>query len=510
MRQTGQASALLGTKLAAGAGGASEGLYVEWNWDGEALTVHNDRYGIYPLYWFQQDGDFGLSPSIPTLIALGAPRDWDDDALAVLLRYESCLGEDTPFRAIRALPPGASLIWRAGQVTLTRVRPPVPKPFDGSRDEAIDRFIELFRAAIRRRPPPESGFGVPLSGGRDSRHILLELLETGWRPTHCVSTRYHPPRPDNDARIAAQLAALADIEHATLEQPRSQLGVLQRHYRLTNYCSTMPAFFLWAVSDYLHGRTQTVYDGLAGDALSAGQHLTPERLRLYEAGRFEDLAELHLKSPGEGTLRTALAPSFYRRWSRDRAIAHLARELQRHAGAPNPIGAFTLFNRTRRNTALQPCRIFNRFPRVYCPYLDHALYDFLASLSARMLLDRAFHTDTIRRAYPRFAACPFGEYDEAPLHRDAHYRRFLREVTAVVLTHPRSNLLHQTAILPRLARCAVDRGYRSSINWIGQRAVYLLGLEALADSDRHVRLRPPVEAMNATVSESSAPLPRGD
>lgn len=482
VHQTGQADAQLGTKLAAGAGGAPEGLYVEWNWDGETLTVRNDRYGIYPLYWFRHGGDFGLSPSIPTLIALGAPRDWDDDALAVLLRYESCLAEDTPFRAIRALPPGATLTWRAGHVALSNARPPVPKPFDGSRDEAIDRFIELFRAAIRRRPPPESGFAVPLSAGRDSRHILLEMLHAGWRPTHCVSTRYHPPRPDNDARLAVQLAASAGIGHVVLDQPVSQLGVLQRHYRLTNYCSTMPSFFLWAVSDYLHGKTQAIYDGLAGDTLSAGQHLTPERLALYESGRFEDLAVLHLKPPLEGTLRTALAPAFYRRWSRDRAISHFARELPHYAEAPNPVGAFTLFNRTRRNTALQPCRIFNRFPYVYCPYLDHALYDFLASLPARILLDHAFHTDTIRRAYPRYAALPFGEHDEAPLHDNTHYLRFLREVSGVVLTHPRSRLLRQSAILPRLVRCFADRDYRNSINWIGQRVMYLRGLEALADS----------------------------
>lgn len=482
MHQTGRAGAQLGTKLAAGAGGTPEGLYAEWNWNGETLTVRNDRYGIYPLYWFQRDGAFGLSPSIPALIALGAPREWDDDALAVLLRYESCLGEDTPFRAIRALPPGATLTWRAGHLTLGSVRPPVPKPFDGSRSEAIEQFIEMFRAAIRRRPPPGSDFSVPLSAGRDSRHILLELMQAGWRPAHCVSTRYHPPRPDNDARIAARLAAAAGIGHVVLDQPRSQLAVLQRHYRLTNYCSTMPSFFLWTVSDYLYGKTQTVYDGLAGDTLSAGQHLTPERIALYEAGRFEDLAALHLNPQREGTLRTALAPPFYRRWSRDRAIARFSRELQHHAESPNPVGAFTLFNRTRRNTALQPCRIFNRFESVYCPYLDHALYDFLASLPAGMLLDHRFHTDTIQYAYPLYAGQPFGEHNEAPAHLNAHYLRFLREVSAAVLTHPRSRLLNANAVLPRLLRCAADRGYRNSINWIGQRVAHLLGLEALANS----------------------------
>jgi len=482
VRQTERASALLGVKLPVGASGNPEGLYAEWNWHGGTLTVRNDRYGIYPLYWFQHGGDFGLSPSIPALIAQGAPRDWDDDALAVLLRYESCLGEDTPFRAIRALPPGATLVWQAGRVTLTSVRPSVPKPFDGNRDEAIDRFIELFRAAIRRRPAPDTGFAVPLSAGRDSRHILLALLEERRRPTHCVSARYHPPRPDNDARIAARLAAVAGIEHVTLDQPRSQMKVLRRHYHQTNYCTTMPSFFLWAVSDYLYGRTQTIYDGLAGDVLSAGHCLTPERLALHEAECFEELAALHLGPQWDGMLSATVAPVFCRRWSRDRAIAHVARGLQRHTGAPNPVGTFALFNRTRRNTALQPCRIFNRFPRVYCPYLDHAVYDFLVSLPASMLLDHAFHTDAIRHAYPPYAAHPFTEHDESPRHDYTHYRRFLREVSGEVLAHPRSSLLRHGMILPRLARCAIDRGYSRNIDWIGQHVAYLLGLEALTNS----------------------------
>jgi len=55
-------------------------------------------------------------------------------------------------------------------------------------------------------------------------------------------------------------------------------------------------------------------------------------------------------------------------------------------------------------------------------------------------------------------------------------------VSGQVLAHPRSRLLRHSTVLPRLARCAVDRDYRSSVDWIGQRAVYLLGLEALADS----------------------------
>ena len=145
-----------------------DGIYAEWQWDGAELVVRNDRYGVSPLFFAVQRDSVAVSPSIATLLAAGAPADLDEAALAVFLRLGFFVGDDTPFRHIRAVPPGAVFhwsdgrLWAAGDYT-------IPRPVDLSRDQALDGFVTLFHEAMARRLPADERAVVPLSGGRDSR-----------------------------------------------------------------------------------------------------------------------------------------------------------------------------------------------------------------------------------------------------------------------------------------------------------------------------------------------------
>jgi hypothetical protein len=121
------------------------------------------------------------------------------------------------------------------------------------------------------------------------------------------------------------------------------------------------------MADFISGRWRTVYEGVAGDTLSTGVFVTRERQQLFDAGRFEELAEKFLAP--EGHLPTMLSRERYRRSSRAAARERVARELARHSDAPNPIGSFVFWNRTRRATSLAPLSILNTGARVYCPYL---------------------------------------------------------------------------------------------------------------------------------------------
>src|SRR6185503_4847645 len=122
------------------------------------------------------------------------------------------LGDDTPFRSIRTLPAGGTLIWEDGEVSLSGGYRFVP-PQRLSRDAAIDGFVELFREAMRRRPPAGDEVVVPLSGGRDSRHILFELCESGRRPTYTVTIPRYPPRASEDERLAPLIARELGVRH---------------------------------------------------------------------------------------------------------------------------------------------------------------------------------------------------------------------------------------------------------------------------------------------------------
>lgn len=460
-----------------------QGIFAEWRWDGTSLHVRNDRYGFQPLYYWISETGVALSTSIDRLVAVGAPAELDHTAIAVLLRLGFMVGEDTPYRHIRALPPGARLTWQAGEVRMTHELPSPPLR-QISRADAVERHIELFRAAVRRRAELPGTLALPLSGGQDSRHILLELVDCGRPPAFCVTARYHPPRATPDAETASELAAFLGIPHEVVEQPPSFVQTLLRHQRVTGFCTLTPSFFMMAVADLLATRADVVFDGIGGDVLSAGLFLDVERVQLFRAGRLTELADRLLSGFNGGggynevTLERAFGPRRLQRFSRSSAVERVTAELARHAGTANPMTSFAFFNRTRRDIALIPFAMLSPVVAVQCPYLDADFYDFMASLPAEMLLDRTFHAECIARAFPRVACIPYAPWRNASAAAGAeHYRRLARELSWHCAGGLRPRALRMSFTAPRLLRCLADRRYAPASAWMAPLLVYLSRVE---------------------------------
>ena len=63
-----------------------------------------------------------------------------------------------------------------------------------------------------------------------------------------------------------------------------------------------------------------------------------------------------------------LTPAGYQRFGFDLAVASVASELAQHAAAPNPVGSFFFWNRTRREIALSPYAMVNGVRRSTHPF----------------------------------------------------------------------------------------------------------------------------------------------
>src|SRR5215470_12772108 len=107
---------------------------------------------MFAVFYFSMASEFCISPSLYKLLAEGAPSDLDWTALAVFLRIGFYIGEDTPFKAIRCLPPHAQLVWEDGQFHVVGGYHFVA-PQKMSRASAIEGYVALFRAAMERRMP---------------------------------------------------------------------------------------------------------------------------------------------------------------------------------------------------------------------------------------------------------------------------------------------------------------------------------------------------------------------
>ncbi|MEU5085248.1 asparagine synthase-related protein [Streptomyces sp. NPDC021356] len=458
-----------------------EGVFAAWSWDGERLRARNDRYGMHPLYYRADGARLALSPDPLALLGPGESAALDHDALAVFVRLGFFLGEDTPFAAVRALPPAATLTWSRAGLRLRSAAPAPAGPAAMSRAEAVDGFVDLFRAAVARRLPHRP-YALPLSGGRDSRHILLELCRQGAAPRLCVSGAKFPPDPGADAEVAAALAARLGLAHRTLPRPRSQFRA-ELAANPAQGMGTLDGAWTLPLQAWLRRHGGLSYDGLGGGELAQNPSIDLIRRTPYDPAALPRLADRLLTAGRTGAhVEHLLGPRTARLWSRERARDRLVTELARHAPAALPLGSFFFHNRTRRSIALAPFALGGDRLVVHTPYLDHALVDHLSSVPSRHLLDGTLHDEALRRAYPAHAhlgfaaAVPQRHGAVLVAHRLAYLVRLLTHAACAEPHWWRGG----DRVLPRLLAAGRGPGAARRVSRLQPLALYLLQLESLA------------------------------
>jgi hypothetical protein len=456
------------------AGRASgDGVFAEWHWVDGRLSIARDRYGVQPLFWSTTPTSVHISPSIGALLEAGVPAELDDAAMAVFLRVGFFVGDDTPFAAIRALPPASTITWTNGDVAIAGLwHYPPAAAID--RPTAVRHFGDAFTAAVERCARQASApTAVLLSGGHDSRHILLAMREIGRLPDRSVTVLPYPPAGADEVAIARQVAAAAGVRHVLLPQRKRRIDAECEKNALTHYCADEHVQFL-PLRDYFGRHRCEVFDGLAGDVLSQSQRLDPDLHADFVEGRFEDAADRILGSPvrHETALARLLTPAASARFTRELAVARVAAEAERHGGAPNPIAGFFFFSRMRREVALAPFALLDVCD-VSTPFLDSGLADFLLSLPFALVADRTLHTETLHRRYPTLAHLPFdrkrpGRDDGWQVRRDA------AALLAVALT-TRSAIVDTRGVAARAARAMATGASRHL--WFVPRIMHAVELE---------------------------------
>lgn len=474
---------LLGYKLDTGKE-KQDGIFAEWSWDGSKLVVHNDRYGFRPLYYCYHNQELYLSPSIKIMFALGAPHDFDYEALSVFLRLGFFVGDDTPFKHIKILPPDADFRYEDEKLMVSG-NYAFRKPIKISEDDAIDQYIALFRQSMKRRLSTHP-FMMSLSGGRDSRHILFELNHLNCLPEYAVTLRPYPPYYDEDIRIANMLCQALGVKHMTLEHKNSFFTDELRALEATNYCSDEHAWFM-VLADYFKGRTSVAYDGIAGDVFSAGDFLRQDVFDLYREGKYSELCKELLNCwnwmrPQEGAYAWMLNENVFKRISLEAAHSRIIHELKQHACGHNPLTSFYFWNRTRRKIALMSYAVNAGVDTVYSPFLDYDLYDFLAALPYDLIKDHTFHTKTIQRAYPQYTHLPYENNDSRKISVFEHQRRYVQEMSRHFLKSffNYHSLLKSKYLAPRMVVALLNKDYCGSMEWLKPTIItYLMQLEKL-------------------------------
>lgn len=399
-----------GHKINLGPGRLVDGIWSEWKWDGSRLTIRNDRYGFDPLYYWHDpasgDGAIAVSPNMIQLIAEGHTSELDYGALGAFMRSGVMWGDDTPWVKYKALPANATIVWEGGKLSVSG-GPTVPKANPLGREQAIDAYIDLFRQAIKRRPSTGNTV-IPISGGRDSRHIYAELWHQKMPMKQAFTWGPYKSYPWDEVQTAARLSAKFGVPHEVVKPAPGD--TFQQYEVLKNTITSMCAddhFFFIRINRYFRERGfDCTYDGNTGDIISSGTFSTRERHAAIMERRWHDLITgtiFKQWSPGEESLRWVWGEDLYKRMSAEAAEARIVEAMLPVVDSPMPYAMTTIWNRTRRKIAVSPYAVYADIPLVYSPYADHDLFDMLCSQPAEYYWDKKFHDETIAKSYPIIA-----------------------------------------------------------------------------------------------------------
>ena len=373
-----------------------------WQWDGQTLRIKNCRYGIVPCYYLATKNEFIASLTVNDIIEAGYHLTIDEVALSTVLCFGSLIGNCTVFQEIRRLPPQSNLTWTKTGVTLVKRPITFPTPIKIGRQEALHTFNELFANAVEKTPIPDD-FALPLTGGRDSRHILFELIRQERIPKLCISSR--DSTGDEDSKIARVICKRLDVPCRTTPFKMRRLAETQMKNRDTSFTLPGQHQVVWSLTDYLLDANLPIFDGIGGDVWIQGQWLTDKRYGLFSTGQVSKLRQEFIGS--RSWYYHYLGKRARSRISPDLAMGQIQRAIEDFASAANPISALAFWNYTRSGVSSYTYGLLAGKIDVFAPYLEPEIHDFMSSLPPSITLDGKFHTDAINQAFPNLTDIPY-------------------------------------------------------------------------------------------------------
>jgi len=181
-----------------------------WNSRARTLFLSRDRLGVRPLFYTQCGNEFLFASEIKALFAHpGVSREIDPLGLDDVFTFWTTLAPRTIFRGVRELPPGHSLTWRDGEISVERHWQPTFEPqADTDADVACERLLDLLTGATRLRLRSDVPVGAYLSGGLDSAVVTALAMRIAGAPMRTFSIAFTDAEFDESTHQRQVVGAL--------------------------------------------------------------------------------------------------------------------------------------------------------------------------------------------------------------------------------------------------------------------------------------------------------------
>jgi asparagine synthase (glutamine-hydrolysing) len=252
------------------------GMFAFAIWDVRRQELHlaRDPFGVKPLFYTQQGGEFLFASEIKSLLQHPAVRRRPNlQALHDFLTFDYIPGEQTAFEGILEVPPAHRLtVNSAGELKLHRFFDLSFNEDDSlSEKEIVERAGQLMDQAVRRQLVADVPVGVLLSGGLDSSTMVALMSRHRTEPIRTYSVGFEDPS-FNELPYAGIIARQYNtIHHEVVVTPQMVRDLFPKYLAYIDepYAdgSAIPTYY---VCELAKDEVVVVLSGEGGDEAFAG------------------------------------------------------------------------------------------------------------------------------------------------------------------------------------------------------------------------------------------------
>jgi asparagine synthase (glutamine-hydrolysing) len=199
-----------------------------WDLRQKKLLLARDRFGIKPLYYWQDRGDLYFGSELKCLLSVDRHEtQMDLQSVSEFFTFKYVPGPRTIYRGIAELPPGHTGVWRNGEFTTRRYwqlkfSPDHSKSVDYYREGLLHHLEEAVRLHLISEVP----LGSFLSGGIDSSAVVALMAKICPGNVKTFTVGFGEGQPGADERPYARTVAQmfkTDHSECLYENPQQQV-----------------------------------------------------------------------------------------------------------------------------------------------------------------------------------------------------------------------------------------------------------------------------------------------
>jgi len=255
-----------------------------WDEEKKQLFCARDRFGEKPFYYaIGADNEFIFASEIKAILASGLIiPEVNQKALAHYLQYGYVNTYESIYSNIHTLPPAHQLVWKEGQVSVSRYYSLPAKDRSITLSDAKEEFVHLLKKAVKKQLIADVEVGSFLSGGLDSSSIVALVSE--FLPTQ-TTISFGYDHEDSELKYAKEIADKYHTRHLEIHEKKKDLAtsLLQVTPFLDEPFADRSFIPHYEICKAARKNLTVVLSGDAGDELFGGYHFyrTENQLRKH-------------------------------------------------------------------------------------------------------------------------------------------------------------------------------------------------------------------------------------